>query len=111
MASRWKTFQPNEILPAADVNDVLNPTTADHIPVAVAAGRRSQAVGTTAFSVTVPFPAGRFTVAPVVTVSPEDTYPGAVSVSATGISTSGFTLRIERAASATTIVNWIAVQM
>lgn len=68
-----KSFAEGEILTAADVNEVLNPTTAGHIPWAVAAGAASltiPAAGGSA-STAIVFPPGRFAVAPVVTLTPD----------------------------------------
>ena len=112
MASRWKTFQPNEILPAADVNDVLNPATANHIPRAVAAGRAT-VPGTIGATTAVTFPAGRFTSAPVVTAtlnssSGSHNYnaPRVFNVTATG-----FSLLTSISTTTAGEINWIAVQM
>lgn len=71
MGSVHKSFSEGEVLTHTDVNDALNPTTADHVPFAVWAGRvnvqctAGQAWG----QQVVTFPVGRFTKAPTVTVS------------------------------------------
>lgn len=67
MPSTHKTFMPGEVLSAADVNNALNPDTADHVAYAVAAGGFSagQKSGVS-YTHRVTFPAGRFTVAPIV---------------------------------------------
>lgn len=63
-----KTFVSGSILTAADVNTHLNPSTAAHVPYAVAAGTMTVAgTGATTASTTAPLPAGRFTLVPIVT--------------------------------------------
>lgn len=67
MATTHKTFTPGEVFRAEDVNNSLNPDTADHIPYAVAAGRVAAGAKSGAtYTHRVTFPAGRFTVAPIV---------------------------------------------
>ncbi|MDU7361226.1 MAG: hypothetical protein E7L00_08485 [Propionibacteriaceae bacterium] len=69
-----KTFARGEILTAQDVNDYLNPSTAEHIPSAMAAGRASVTIpkgftqGKSA-NVTITFPPGRFSQIPALTVT------------------------------------------
>lgn len=73
MASKHKVFQPNEILTAEDINDALNPQTADHIPKAMAAGTvQWDTDSNTTEELNVVFPTGRFTTTPVMTTSVTD---------------------------------------
>lgn len=116
MAQRWKTFTPNAVLPAADINEVLNPSTADHIPRAVATGITSCTVdGQSSPSVAVTFPTGRFTSAPVVVATPSSPAGAANQVQAitSAVTASGFSIRLTRSltGSSTVIpVHWIAIQ-
>lgn len=68
MASRWQTFTPGQTLEAADLNDSLNPHTADHIPRATATGNIAPTQNHTGSYVkrTITFPAGRFSKPPLV---------------------------------------------
>lgn len=65
-----KTFTSGSTLPASDINTYLNPSTAEHIAAATAAGTAPMpavAAGAGIGSgVVVNFPAGRFTAPPVV---------------------------------------------
>lgn len=118
MASTHKTFQDNEILTASDVNNALNPTTADHIPRAVATGRDlvpapANDVGTLQVS----FPTGRFSSPPTVVASIEGTsrYTGSMSANVNNITATSFELVMANNNTSTGFptvpVRWIAVQM
>ena len=62
-------------------------------------------------SVSVPFPSGFFTQTPEVTIVADTTVPGVVQeVSFTDATKAGFTARMYRSSSATTSLNWVAVQ-
>ncbi len=104
------TFQPGAVLEAAHLNDACNPTTAAHIPYAVATGtvRQTQAG---AQSITVKFPVGRFSKKPVLAFG-IDSAAGGVSWNAVrfyGLSTSGFTAFLNSGDGAE--IHWIAIQM
>jgi hypothetical protein len=66
MPSLHKSFVPNEILTADDINATCNPTTADHMPYAMAAGRVGIVINGSSASATINFPPGRFTAAPLI---------------------------------------------
>ena len=111
MASKWKTYASNEILTATDVNDSLNPSTADHIPRAVAAGRAT-VPGTSGATTVVAFPAGRFSATPVVTAT-LNSASGSHNYNAVRVyntTSAGFSL-LTNVGSVPADVNWIAVQM
>lgn len=93
MSSTHKTFTDGEVLTASDVNNALNGQTADHIPYAVAGGTAT-AVFAAVSSVVVPitFPAGRFTVPPIVTSSPTGSF--ATVSRATDITAAGCNLQV-----------------
>ena len=119
MAQRWKTFNANTTLPASDINDCLNPSTAEHIPRAVAVGTATVASipASGQGSLTVNFPVGRFSATPNVTITPNGSYATAMrsilgAVSA--ITATGFTITAyNTSATAFTNIafNWQAVQM
>lgn len=116
MAQRWKTFTPNSTLPAADVNDVLNPSTADHLARAVAAGEATASVVANGnVDVTVSLPSGRFTSAPKIQLTLQGTSAGMVNMSAVirTVSSTSFQFRVHN--TGTTAggipVHWLAVQM
>lgn len=118
MAQRWKTFTANSTLSASDVNDVLNPSTADHIFRAVAAGKIGvPATANSVGNVTINFPAGRFTTPPLVVAcfqSSSNVVIGNMSVLVNGVTTTSASLRINNASStgfSSLDVAWIAVQM
>ncbi|WP_130864640.1 hypothetical protein [Acidipropionibacterium timonense] len=79
MASTHKTFTRGEVLTSDDVNNALNPTTADHIPYAIATGTVTVTISASGTSGTgsITFPSGRFTSAPTVIIQPADTGSGA----------------------------------
>ena len=104
------TFQPGAVLEAAHLNDACNPTTAAHIPYAVATGivRQTQSGSQ---SINVQFPIGRFSKKPVLTFGIESA-SGAVNWNAVrfySLSTSGFTAFLNSGDGAE--VHWIAIQM
>ena len=121
MASTFKTFVPNEILTADDVNDALNPTTADHIPRAVAANLESIACSagstgtqTSVATFDIDYPPGRFSSAPVVTVHLQNTYLCRSMVAVvTSRSSSGFSGTIYSSGTPAVTVGlaWHAIQM
>lgn len=122
MSSTHKTFQTGEILSADDVNNALNPDTADHIPRAMAAGTASlhtPSSSTVVALVKIAFPAGRFTKTPVVTVSMATASGGLNKLVARAwdITPSGATLGVYQGdgqnvpSGATIPLSWIAVQM
>lgn len=120
MAQRWKTFTPNSTLPASDVNDVLNPSTADHLARSVATGTANLSIAggsnTTGF-VSVSFPSGRFSSPPVVVATSGATTGNLASVSVyvSSITSTGFSLRVTAdntpSTSQSAPVRWIAVEM
>ena len=69
MATLRKTFLDGAVLPASDLNDALNPTTADHVPYATSAG----SVTCSATSTGVIFPPGRFSATPIIELSIDST--------------------------------------
>lgn len=108
-----KTFANDEILTAQDVNTHLNPSTADHIPYAMAAGEVTVPVAgdPRQGNKDVTFPPGRFTVPPVVTTSVNHAY---YSHSSNNVSTVGFNAYVDTSRNSTissTVVRWTAVQM
>lgn len=110
MATR-KTFARGEILTAQDVNDYLNPSTADHLATAVAAGTTeiTGELGKSTIS-HINFPPGRFTEPPIVTTT---IYSKSGSVGwnpprIASVTASGFDVLTNHGSSA---INWIAVQM
>lgn len=116
MASTFKTFRPGEVLTAEDVNNALNPSTADHVPRAVAADVTLINATGSPTSQYVALPAGRFTDAPVVTISlngstgQEHLY----HVKTTSPTKNGFTIHLfalAGAGSATLRAHWHAIQM
>jgi len=114
MASRFKTFSPNSTLPAADINDCLNPATADHIARAQAAGSQSVTVpanGSTDY--VIDLPAGRFTTWPYVQL----TGAGAQAVNCIctvyTVTATKLTIRIKSLVSSSSMftVYWLATQI
>ena len=104
------TFQPGAVLEAAHLNDACNPTTAAHIPYAVATGIVRQPSAAAA-STAVQFPVGRFSKKPVLAFG-IDSASGGVNWNAVrfySLSTSGFTAFLNSGESAE--VHWIAIQM
>ena len=113
MSSQHKTFVDNAVLTAAEINNNLNPTTADHIPYAAAAGALSAGFASQFRSrITVNLPSGRFTVAPVAmaAVSSQDCYVTVVSATSTTV-TIDVTRRDFVAWTGTIYGSWIALQM
>lgn len=116
MATTHKTWATGEILTSDAINQALNPSTADHIPYAVATG--TVGVVTTSFTgvaVDVALPAGRFTSAPIVMATVADIQSaatGATVIVRTPTATS-FNLRLElkAVAAGTYTVAWTAIQM
>ena len=81
MSSTHKTFQTGEILSADDVNNALNPTTADHIAYATDAGILTIPKGSAAiWSLNVSFAPGRFSKPPIVTTTVNTTAGGTSNV-------------------------------
>lgn len=119
MPSLHKSFVPNEILTADDLNSTCNPTTADHIPYAVADGAVSAGQRTGAYyTQKVAFPAGRFTRPPTVTAtSSAGQAAGASNIIVTigNVSASGFDLTFWAVngslGSGWCQANWQAIQM
>lgn len=62
-------------------------------------------------SVTVTFPAGRFTAAPAVTATPESIASTNMRASASSVTTTGFTLTFFRDNTTATPVSWTAVEI
>lgn len=62
-------------------------------------------------STAVSFPAGRFSAAPVVTVTGDGVFPHRFALSVSSITTSGFTVTCSRSFSVTTSFYWTAVQV
>lgn len=111
MASRWKTFTPNSTLPAADVNDILNPSTADHLARAVAVGTATiPASGTTSATLVVSLPAGRFTSAPMVFLNVNNQIYNARADNETATSFR-IVMWYTTAMGSATVIRWFAVQM
>lgn len=122
MASIHKTFQVGEVLASADVNDGLNPATADHIPWAMDAGSANLTLtpGAAVAYLAISFAGSRFTKTPVVTA----TLAGAASGTKTLVArqwnttTTGCTVGVYNPAGnlpadvpSTVSINWTAVQM
>ena len=116
MATLRKTFADGDILTAADVNNGLNPATADHIPYAVQTGVQSCAgSGTASPSTTaVTFAAGRFSAAPIIILSPDTTSLKLVA-RAINRATGGFSIYLGNsdgtALSGSFNIGWTAIQM
>jgi len=111
-----KTFASGAVLTAADLNTYVNPSTAAHIPYAVAAGSVTAAIPAAAADgtvVTVALPAGRFTVAP--TVVPGVVASGGVWATVVTVTTTNFTVRLHAAAALpsgySATITWTATQM
>lgn len=109
-----KTFAKNEILTSNDVNDYLNPASAEVIPYAVAAGTvtvqaasGSPGVGSTP----VTFPSGRFSATPVITVSAHSGAATVVNAQINNPTADGFDAVLLRNNTVETTIHWIAVQM
>jgi hypothetical protein len=116
MATLHKTFIDGEILTASDVNTALNPTVADHIPYAMAAGTINFTMsGSTGAQLDVIFPTGRFTSAPIVVANVNSGAGGAIKATLLVISPSAtqVSLRLElnSVSAGTYPVTWVAVQM
>jgi len=110
-----KTFASGAVLTAADLNTYVNPSTAAHVPYAVAAGTTvsiTLSAATDSSGVTVTFPTGRFTAAPIVQVTPQATTAGLWATVA-NVTATGCTVYLHARASATTsaTVGWTATQM
>lgn len=109
-----KTFRTTEVLTADDVNRHLNPSTAEHIPYAMAAGVVEVTGPGNAPNAAAPvtFPAGRFTQPPVVTATTRSSsmIPYISSPDASGF---GAGVRHYQGSnfSSTIEVHWVAVQM
>ena len=106
--AQYKEFRPGEILRAEDINGVLNPTTASHIPRAVAAG--TETMGSAQVQ-TVRFPSGRFTRPPIVTATVASgsgaftwDAPKIINITATSF-------QIFAKNGTNVPINWIAIQM
>ncbi|MDU5380545.1 hypothetical protein JMX17_06690 [Cutibacterium avidum] len=122
MSSTHKTFQTGEILSADDVNNALNPDTADHIARAITAGvttiRTNSSPGT-AQAVTVPLPSGRFSKPPIVVTSVATAAGGTGKIISRGYDTTPTTMKIclfmgdgqNLPSSQSVPVSWIAIQM
>lgn len=122
MSSTHKTFQTGEILSADDVNNALNPDTADHIARAITAGvttiRTNSSPGT-AQVVTVPLPSGRFSKPPIVVTSVATAAGGSEKIISRGYDVTITSMRLcllmgdghPLPASTSVPVSWIAVQM
>lgn len=81
MSSTHKTFQAGEILSADDVNNALNPATADHIAYATEAGISSIPKGSSSiWSLNVSFSPDRFSKPPIVTTTVNTTAGGTSNV-------------------------------
>ena len=119
MASIHKTFQVGVVLASADVNDGLNPTTADHMPYAVASGTVSWSISSAnSADAYVTFPSGRFTKTPTVMITPQSAGGGiqriqfhAFPVTPTGVTIRGITYDASNTTIATQTIGWVAIQM
>lgn len=114
MASRWKTFTPNSTLPAADVNDCLNPQTADHIPRAQEVGTRSVTVaGSATTDFTVTLASGRFTGLPRVMLTGAGTQAINCIYHIVSASSSSFTFRVRNTVTSSSSFQmyWHAIEM
>lgn len=122
MASIHKTFQVGEVLASADVNDGLNPATADHIPWAMDAGVANLALtpGAALAQLAISFAGSRFTKIPVVTVTLSGAAGGTQTLVARqwATSTTGCIIGVYNPAGnlpagipSTVSINWTAVQM
>lgn len=120
MGSVHKQFSEGEVLTHSDVNDALNPTTADHLAYAEAAGTFQITYrGGTAATASVAFPAGRFTQPPIVVVTIQSAAGNTAQqiVRAYSASTTGFTVAVLKAAGGTlptsgwAPISWVAIQM
>ena len=81
------------------------------LPPRMAAGTATVTpVANTATRLSVTFPPGRFTAAPVVTITADEANPQTVDVSVTGASVTGFNAWIFKTNATTTFLHWIAVQ-
>lgn len=110
-----KTFTSGSTLPAADINTYLNPSTADHIPAATAAGTAATpalAAGAGLGSaVIVNFPAGRFTTPPVVVASTAQYRVVASTQLVTTTQAFFYLFNNTTGAAGASTLHWIAVQM
>lgn len=122
MSSTHKTFQTGEILSADDVNNALNPDTADHIARAIAAGVTTITTTSspgTAQAVTVPLPPQRFSKPPIVVTSVNTAAGGSQKIISRGYDVAPTSMRLcllmgdgqPLPASMSVPVSWIAVQM
>ena len=91
---------------------VQGPIGWDYLPARIASGRVDIAVpsGQTVASTLVSFPAGRFTSTPNVALATRSTASTLINYSVSGISTVACTINVHRTSTATTIVEWVAVQ-
>ena len=81
MSSTHKTFQTGEILSADDVNNTLNPTTADHIAYAIESGLSTIPKGNSnIWSLNVSFSPDRFSKPPVVVTAISTTAGGTANI-------------------------------
>lgn len=109
-----KTFANNAVLPAADLNTYVNPSTAAHVPDAVAAGTAGIPPGNAGVQsgpFAVAFPAGRFTQPPIVTATTNNTR---LVACVSGVTQHGFNLFVGNwspGAHGSSLAYWTAVQM
>lgn len=116
MASTHRTILTGDALTADYLNPLLNPSTADHIPYAMAAGTATATITTGgAIDVVVTYPAGRFSSTPIVTACPAMTHAGTIgsTVLVHTQSSTGFFIRFQQPSNVAGnfAIAWIAVQM
>ena len=110
-----KVWAADEVLTAPDLNQAFKDVR-DALPWAMAAGRQVMPASVGPVSVqAITFPTGRFTAAPIVTVSSASATSGELFASVSDITATGCTLRLYRTTGAVFAagpqVTWIAVQM
>lgn len=109
-----KSFAEGEVLTARDINEGLNPTTADHIPYAVASGVVTIPGSSSAGNSTTPvvLPAGRFTQPPVVIATARNSNYSAYTGTPTTEQVTVGSRRLDGVSSVVShSVAWVAIQM
>lgn len=77
---------------------------AGNVPIVVPSGQTQR-------SVTVTFPAGRFTVRPIVALATHSLASTLINYSVTAVTTTSCSINVHRTSTAETLVDWIAVQI